>query len=150
MALSHGRLLSFWVSTPSGGSSAVIADTAEVNGLPGDVDLGDVTAAGTSGAYAHASYPGLQKASFTSVHNFNDATTCSFDVLGRFQTLQQTYPTVPWGITFGPRGTTTGAAKLTCNAWIKTITMPIKVTDPNKFTVSWEMTGSSGVTIGSY
>ena len=149
MATSHGRLLSFFVSTPSGGASASLsAYTQEVNGLPGEQDLGDVSVAGNVG---HTFYPGLQKASFTTKHVFDDAAGGSWTTLGAFQSLQQTYPTVPWGITFGPRGTTAGFPKVTCNAWIKSIAMPIKVSDPNTFTVNWEMTsGTTGATVSTF
>lgn len=148
MALSHGRSLSFWLSTPSGGASASLSTTTqEVSGLPGDIDLGDVTVGGSVG---HTSYPGLQKASFSTKHVFDDAAGGSWAVMGAFQSLQQTYPTVPWGIRFGPKGTTAGYPRVTCSAWIKTLSMPIKATDPNTFTVSWEMTGSSGATVDTW
>jgi hypothetical protein len=149
MSLSHGRNLSFWISTPSGGASASYStSTKEVNGLPGEQDLGDVSVAGNVG---HTSYPGLQKASFTSVHVFDSSSTGTpiWTTVGPFQTLQQTYPTAPWGIQFGPKGTTSGYPELVCNAWIKSISMPVKVTDPNEFTINWEMTaGSTGLTVG--
>ena len=149
MPLSHGRTLALLVNTPSGGSGVNLSTyTKEVNGLPGDIDLGDVTVAGQVG---HTSYPGLQKASFTTIHTFDDAAGGSFTVLGSFQSLQQTYPTVPWGIIFGPKGTTGGFPKITCNALISKITMPIKVTDPNTFTVTWEMSAStSGVAVTTF
>ncbi len=144
MSFSHGRLLTLWVSTPSGGASADIsAYTKEVNGLPGEQDLGDITVAGNVG---HTSYPGLQAASFSSVHVFDDAAGGSWTVFGAFQSVQQSYPTTPWGIIFGPRGTSAGAPKITCNALIKSIAMPVKVTDPNTFTVNWVMSaGTTGV-----
>ncbi len=145
MPITHGRLLSFWVSTPSGGASASLSGyTQEVNGFPGEQDIGDITVAGQVG---HTSFPGLQKLSFTTKMVMDNTTGGSWAVLGPFQSLQQTYPTTPWGIIFGPAGTTAGYPKLTCNALIKSINMPVKVSDPNTFTVSWEMSaGTSGVT----
>ena len=149
MSLSHGRSLTFWISTPSGGASASYStSTKEVSGLPGEVDLGDTTVAGNVG---HTSYAGLQKASFTSQHVFDSSSTGTtiWTTVGPFQALQQTYPTVPWGINFGPKGTTAGYPLIQCNAWIKSISMPVKVTDPNAFTINWEMTaGTTGVVIG--
>ena len=146
MALSHGRSLTFWVATPSGGASASLSTTTqEVTGLPGDVDLGDVTA---GGATAHAFYPGLQNATFSTKHVFDDAAGGSWAKLGSFQSLQQTYPTVPWGIIFAPRGTTAGAPQVACNALISNLNVATSVTEPNTFTVSWQMTGSSGASVG--
>lgn len=151
MSLSHGRSLYFGVTTPSGGAlTSLSAYTKEVNGFPGEVDLGDVTVAGQVG---HTSYPGLQKGSFSTVHTWDSASTGTslWGTLGSFQSLQQTYPTVPWGVYFGPKGTTTGYPELFCNCWIKSISLPIKVTDPNTCTVNWEMTaGTTGITIGSW
>jgi hypothetical protein len=147
--LSHGRSLYFAISTPSGGASASYAtSTKEVNGLPGEVDLGDITVAGNVG---HTSYPGLQKASFTSVHVLDAASTGTtiWGTVGAFQSLQQAYPSTSWGIMFGPAGTTAGKPLFQCNALIKSISLPIKVTDPNTLTISWEMTaGSTGMSIG--
>ena len=151
MPLSHGRVLAFGVTTPSGGALTMIStDTKEVNGFPGEQDLGDITVAGNVG---HTSYPGLQKASFSTLHVMNTASTATtaWEVLKSFQSLQQSYPTTPWVAYFGPRGTTAALPLLECSAFIKSISMPIKVTDPNTFTVSWEMSaGTSGMTIGSW
>lgn len=151
MPLSHGRVQYFGVTTPSGGSlTALSSSTKSVSGLPGEQDLGDVTVAGQLG---HTSYPGLQKASFTSEHVFDSTSTGStvWSVLGSFQSLQQTYPTVPWVVYWGPRGTTSGYALIECSAWIKSISLSAKVTDPNAITVNWEMTGgTTGVTIGAW
>ncbi len=149
MSKSHGRLLSFMVTSPSTGAAQVDLSiyTQEVNGFPGEQDLGDVTVGGNVG---HVSYPGLQKAAISTKHVFDDGTSASWTVLGAFQSLQQTYASTSWAVQFGPHGTTAGFAKLTCNALIKTINMPIKVTDPNMFTVNWEMTSSTGMTISSF
>ena len=147
MAGSHGRKLYFAVSTPSGGALADIsAYTQEVTGLPGEQDLGDVTVAGNVG---HISYPGLQNVTFTTKMVFDDGTGASWTTLGAFQSLQQTYPTVPWGIKYGPRGATTGSPSISTSAWIKSISIPAKVTDPNVMNVSWTMSISTGIVIGT-
>jgi len=150
MSLSHGRSLYFAIGTPSGGAvTSYSSTTQEVSGLPGEQDLGDVTVAGNVG---HTSYPGLQKASFSSKHVFDSASTGTtiWGTVGAFQNLQQTYPSTSWSIQFAPKGTTSGYPLITCNALIKSISLPIKVTDPNGFTINWEMTaGTTGVTIGT-
>lgn len=149
MGKSHGRLLSFKVTSPSTTASQVDLSTytIEVSGLPGEQDLGDVTAAGNVG---HQSYPGLQNVSFTTKMTFDDASTGSpsWGTLGSFQNLQQTYATTSWAIQYGPRGTTAAAALIGCNALIKSISIPGKVTDPNFMNVSWQLTGTTGVSIG--
>lgn len=149
MTISHGRNLYFGVTTPSGGAlTSLSAYTSEVNGMPGEQDLGDVTVAGNLG---HTSYPGLQKCSFTSKHTMATSTTATtaWAVFDDFQALQQTYPSTPWVVYFGPKGTTAGYPLLECSAWIKSLSLPIKVTDPNLFDISWDMTGgTTGMTIG--
>ena len=147
MAKSHGRLLSFKVTSPSTGAAQVDLSTytQEVSGLPGDQDLGDVTAAGNVG---HQTYPGLQTASFTTKHVFDDATAASWLTLGAFQSLQQIYASTSWAVVYGPAGTTAAYPHISCNALIKSLTIPGKVTDPNMINVSWELTGTTGVSIG--
>ena len=147
MAISHGRKLYFNIaSTPSGGATLNLSTfTQEVSGLPGDQDLGDVTVAGNVG---HVSYPGLQNTTFTTKMLFDDGASASWAVLGAFQSLQQTYPTVPWAVQYGPRGSTAAYPLITCSCWIKSIAIPAKVTDPNFMNVSWTVTGSTGVTVG--
>jgi len=148
MALSHGRSLYFAVSTPSAGAMAAIsAYTSEVTGLPGEQDLNDITVAGAVG---YSNYPGLQKASFSSKHIMDTVAGGAWAKFGAFQANQQAYPTTAWGIQFAPAGSTAGLPLITCNAMIKSITGPSKVTDVNTFTVNWEMSaGTSGVTVGT-
>ena len=147
MAITHGRLLEFRVSTPSGGAMASItAYTTEVSGLPGEQDLGDVTVGGNVG---YSYFPGLQKASFSTVHTMDTVTTAAWEKFSSFQSLQQSNPTTSWGIQFGPAGTT--SALITCNALIKSISFPVKTADVNMFTVNWEMqAGTTGVTVGTW
>ena len=147
MALTHGRNLYFAVSTPSGGAMAAIsAFTTEVSGLPGEQDLGDITVAGNVG---YSYYPGLQKASFTSGHVLDAVAAGAWDKFKSFQSLQQTNPTTPWGIQFGPAGSTAALPLITLNALIKSIAFSAKPTDPNIFSVSWDMNaGTTGVTVG--
>ncbi len=149
MAKSHGRSLSFKVTSPSTTATQVDLSTytVEVQGLPGEIDLGDVTAAGNVG---HQTYPGLQNAKFTTKMVFDDGTAASWTVLGAFQNLQQTYASTSWAVEYAPHGTTAGFAKITCNALIKSLAIPGKVTDPNFINASWELTGTTGVTITSY
>ena len=150
MAMSHGRKLYFAVSTPSAGAMAAIsAYTMEVTGLPGEQDLNDITIAGNVG---YSQYPGLQKASFSSKHIMDVSSTAitAWDKFAAFQSLQQSYPTTPWGIQFGPAGSTAALPLITCNAMIKSLSGPSKVTDVNTFTVNWEMSaGTSGITVGT-
>lgn len=147
MSVTHGRTLYLAVTTPTSGSVTLSSTTQEVNGLPGSQDLGDITVAGNIG---HTSLPGLQKTTFSTKHVFDDAASQSWATLGGYMALQTT-ATSYWAVVFGPRGTTSGAAKITLNAFITSIDMPIKVTDPNTMTVNWEMNaGTSGVTATTF
>jgi hypothetical protein len=148
--LAHGRSLYFAFGTPSGGAvTSYSSTTQEVSGLPGEQDLTDVSVAGNIG---HSFYPGLANATFTSKHVFDSVSTGTtvWGAVASFQSLQQTYPTAPWAIQFGPRGSTSGYVLMTCNAWITSVSLPVNVTEANTFTINWQVTGgTTGVTIGA-
>ena len=149
MAVSHGRTAYFAVGTPSGGAvTPLSAYTNGVSGLPGDQDLGAVAAFGD---YGYTQLPGLQNGAFTSEHPMNtntSGTTTAWSWLSGFQSIQRTYASATYSIQYGPAGSTAGYPLVTCNALIKNIALNTKVTDPNAFTVSWQVTGSTGVTVG--
>jgi hypothetical protein len=138
---SHGRKLSF-----SFAGHDISAWVEEVGGLPGEVELGDITTAGSVG---HVSWPGLEKASITLKCLFDDAATSAFSyiaaILNGYATAS---PPAVSAFIYGPAGTTAGFAKISGNCWVNKIDFPAKVTDPLKFTVT--MTVDNGFTIGTF
>lgn len=140
MAKGHGRLAYFELDTQGGTLKDLTAFVEDVSGLPGDVDLTDITTFGSTG---HKYYPGLQKASFSVKMVMDDATDGSWDVCKDFQTDTSTRSFV-----LGPRGHTSGYPKIYGECRIKTITIPVKPTEPNIMDVSFEM--DDGITIGTF
>ncbi len=133
MAIKHGRLLGFRLdSSGSGTIASTGAYVMEVNGIPGELELGDVTVGGATG---HKFFPGLQKASF-SVKMVGDMSSTAggyFTVKG----FQQDITTRSFE--FAPAGTTAGYPLYTGECWIKSIDFPVKATDVLTFTVNCEL-----------
>jgi hypothetical protein len=139
MATGHGKNLAFWLDTQAGVLKDLSAYTMEVTGLVGEIELGDVTTAGSVG---HKFMGGLQKASFSAKMLMNDATDASWDVCKSFQS-----DTATRSFEYYPRGKTSTYPKITGECWIKSVDMPAKVTDPLVMTINFEADGA--VTIGT-
>jgi len=139
MAKAHGKNLYFAMATISGGAVIdLTAYTQEVSGLPGEIELGDVTAGADSG---RSYFPGLQKASFSVKFVFDTTSTGSWDVCRSFQG-----DTAVRAFSFGPAGTTAALPLYTGNCWIRSLDFPVSVTEPNTFTINCEVDDS--LTIG--
>lgn len=134
----HGKNLIFWLDTQAGVLKNISARVRSVSGLPGEKEMGDVTAAGGSG---YSYLPGLQKADFSLECVFDDATDTAYDVVKNFLS-----DTATRSFEFGPAGSTAGYAKVTGECWIKKVTLPGKVTDPLIFTIDAVVDGA--ITIG--
>ena len=138
---SHGRKLSFTLN-----SHDVSTNVEEVDGLPGEVELGDITTAGSVG---HVSWPGLEKATITVKGVFDDASNSLYEVASaELEGYKTATPPAPVAFIYGPAGTTSGYVKISGNCWVKNIAFPAKVTDPLKFTVTLE--ADNGYTIGVF
>jgi len=139
MPITHGKNLYFAISVISGGTLIPLtAYTQEVNGLPGEKEMGDVTVGGASG---HKWFPGLQKVSFSAKMVMNTVSAGSWDTCKSFQA-----DTAPRLFSFCPAGTTAGYPMYTGNCWIKTIDFPVSATELNKFTINCE--ADDGITVG--
>ncbi len=139
MAKFHGKNLYYSMSTISGGSLINLTTyTQEVNGLPGETEMGDVTVGGASG---HKWYPGLQKVSFSVKMVFDTITTGSWDVCRTFRV-----DTAPRLFSFAPAGLTATLPLYTGSCWIKSIDFPVNATELNKFTINCE--ADDGITVG--
>lgn len=134
---SHGRLIHFELD----GTGATPVDLStyvmEVSGIPPEVDLGDVTTAGSTG---HRFYPGLQKATITVKFRYADGSGSPMDTIG----TRAQWKTGTRSFIFGPRGSTSGYPKYTGELWIKSCPMDAKATDPLVMTMTAEM--DDGVT----
>ena len=138
---SHGRNLYFNINAVD-----ISNYVEEVNGLPGETDLGDVSAGGSTG---HKWFPGLQKASITVKCIFADNAGAAGP---SWPTCVNAKATSDGGnavaFVYGERGNTATYPKINGNCWVKSIDSPAKVTEPNKFTMTLEV--DNGVTITNF
>ncbi len=144
MALSGkttGKSLVFTLDNQGGaGDVDISAWVKGVDGLPGDIELADVTTGGATG-YKH--YPALQKVEFTLDCVFDDAASSAWTIMKNFMA-----DTVTRGFVFGPAGSTSGYVKMTGECWIKNLSLPVKTTELMTFKATLILDGA--LTIGVY
>ena len=142
MALSgkaHGKALAFWLDTQGDVLKDISGYVKSVDGLPGEVEMGDVTVGGSSG---YKYFPGLQKADFSLECVFDDAVDSAYDVVKNFMA-----DTATRSFEFYPAGKTTGYIKVSGECRIKKVSLPAKVTDVLTFTIEASVDGA--ITIGT-
>ena len=134
----HGKNLVFKLDTTAGVETDISTHVRSVDGLPGEVELGDITAAGDSG---HKTIIGLQNATITLECVFDDTADKAWAVISNFaaDTATRTF-------SYGPAGNTSGYAKLTGECRISKCSLPGKVTDPLIFTAELKVDGAVSVT----
>lgn len=144
MALSgkaHGKNLYFNIDLQGGGTPTDIsAYVKSVDGLPGEIELGDVTAGGSTG---YKYFPGLQKATITLECIFDDAASSAWTILKNFMS-----DTTTRSFIYGPAGSTSGYAKVSGECRIQKVGLPAKVTDVLIFTV--EMLVDDAITVDTF
>ena len=129
MALMDGQRSRFRIADTGGIMRDLSAYITEVNGLPGERALYDVTALGDSGARFK---PGADAAKFTLRGLFDDTAGSGSDaVLGALR-----YHTAPARFEYAPAGLTAGSVKYTGKCWVKSYELLSRAGEP----VSWEAT----------
>ncbi len=143
----HGRNQYLSIGTPANSSAniALTGDLVETT-LPLDLDLGDVTVAGSTG---HRFYPGLMKSSgsFKFVTDTANA-NASWGILANYAAIQQATPANYYSANYGPGGSTSNSPKVTFNFLIKSVSLPVKVADVVTMTVAFE--ADNGFTVSNY
>ncbi len=125
----------------TGASKTISAYVKSVDGLPGDMEMGDVTAGG--GATGYSYFPVFGKADFSLTCVFDDTADSAWDVVKTY--LSDVYTR---SFEFGPTGSTSGYVKITGECRIKKVGLPVKVNEVMIFTVDLVVDGA--VTIGTY
>jgi len=136
----HGKALVFKLDTQAGTLTDISAYVKSVDGLPGEVEMGDVTVGGSAG---YKYYPGLQKADFSIECVFDDTANSAYDLVKNFMSDTNTR-----SFEFGPAGNTSGFAKILGECRIKKVSLSAKVTDILTFTV--DMSLDNDLTIGTW
>ena len=135
-----GKDLYFALDNQSGTLKDISAYVRSVDGLPGEVELQDVTAGGASG---YSNVPGLERAEITIECVFDDASDSAYDVVKDFMSDSSTR-----SFEFGPAGNTSGYAKVSGECWIRRVNLPAKVVEAIIFTVTLVVDGA--ITIGTF
>jgi len=136
----HGKNLVFQLDTQAGVLKDISAYVKSVSGLPGEVELGDVTTGGSSG---YKQYPGLQKASISLECVFDDATDSAYDVVKDFMSDSNTR-----SFEYGPAGSTSDYVKMTGECRVSKVGFPAKATD--QLTLTIDLVLDDALTITTY
>lgn len=129
MAQGHGKDLYFNMDDTAGSPTDISAYVDSVDGLPGEIEMADVT---TATAEDHAYQAGLGKAVVT-LRGPYDSTLDGY--VGTF-TQRKTARTC----IYGPAGNAT--PKWTFEAFISGYTIPAVVTDASRFSMTLTVTGA--------
>ena len=135
----HGKALSFTLDTQAGSVKDISAYVRSVDGLPPEVELGDVTGGGASG-YSYK--PGLMKADIKLECDFDDTTDAAWDVVKSYLS-----DTATRSFVYCPAGTTSGYVKISGELRIKKVSLPAKIADALIFTV--EAVSDGTIAIGT-
>lgn len=127
MAFTHGKDSYFAIDQTSGSASPtnVSSYVDTVDGLPGDVEMADVTVYGDEG---HKQIPGLQNVTITVAGNW-DSTLDGYLAPARSETATRTFH-------FGPAGSGSGAVQYNGECWVSNYT----VSAPVAGKVTWSAT----------
>lgn len=136
MAFSHGKGTAFQLDGTAGTLQNLGQYTDSVEGLPGEVELADVTTFGNEG---HKSIPGLENASVSLGGNFDPAVQT---IVG--STTQMKAATR--SLEYGPAGSGSGMPKLTAEAWIQAFTINSGVSDKTTWSMTLQVDGVVGLT----
>lgn len=141
MGFFHGKGSVVSLDNTSAALTSISAFTDSVDGLPGEIELSEVTPFGSEG---HKNIPGLEGASVTLSGSYDGAASAIADIVG--STTQRKAATRT--LEYGPGGGASGAIKYSAEVWIQTFTVTSSVSEK----VSWSMTAlvDGVVTKGTY
>jgi hypothetical protein len=129
MSFVHGKNSRASLDNPAGSLVPIHTFMDSIEGLPGEIELSDVTVFGDEG---HKNVPGLENASISVSGHYDGAVSAIVDIIGT--TAQRKAATRTFE--YGPGGSGTGAIKYSAEVWIQAFTVSSSVTDK----VSWSAT----------
>lgn len=141
MAFVHGKNFHISIDNASGTLTDLSSFCDSVDGLPGDIDMAEVTASGDGG---RKYIPGLENASFTVSGHYDDTATTGVDaILNGLRGLADTST-----FEYGPAGDASGKPKYSGECRLTSYTISSSVSDRVTFTASFNVDGT--VTYGSF
>lgn len=126
MGFVHGKDSGLKLDNVAGTLTDISAYVDNVGGLPGDVELADVSALGDEG---HRFVPGLENAQVSISGHWDSAEDAIFGSPAQWKSATRTFE-------FGPAGTAVSSVKYSGEAWITNYTVTGAVGDK----VSWSAT----------
>jgi hypothetical protein len=142
VAFVHGKNAHFEVED-SGAVSRVLSQYLDsISGLPGAVDLSEVTAFGDDGTMH---IPGLENVTFSiSGHYDPTETTGPHAVLSSLRSGAGG----PYAFSYGPGGNASGAVEMAGDCWMTGYTVDAAVADKVSFSAEFQVNGT--VTLGAF
>lgn len=138
MAFVHGKSTKFQLDNTSAALADISTYADSVDGLPGEVEMSDVTTFGNEG---HKNIPGLENGSITVAGDWDAALDAIVGSTTQRKAATRTFE-------FGPAGGTTGLVKYSGECWISGYTVNNSVTD--KVTFSMTLLVDGVVTRGTW
>lgn len=138
MAFSHGKGTAFQLDNTAGALTNIGQYTDSVDGLPGEIELADVTTFGNEG---HKNIPGLENASVSLAGNFDPAVQTIVGTTAQMKAATRSFE-------YGPAGSASTMPKLSGEAWIQAFTINSGVSDKTTWSMTLQVDGV--VTLGTY
>lgn len=135
MAFVHGKGSYFAIDNTSGSLTSISAYVDSVDGLPGEVEMADVTAFGDGG---HRNIPGLENGSFTASGSWDPTVDA---ILGTRRSATATFE-------YGPAGNGPGSVRYSGECWITNYTVSSSVGDKVTWSADFQVDGT--VTRGTF
>jgi hypothetical protein len=138
MAFTHGKNTAFSLDNTSGSLTSIGTYVDSVEGLPGEIELADVTTFGNEG---HKNIPGLESGSITVSGNWDPALDAIIGTTTQQKAATRTFE-------YGPAGSTASNVKYSGEAWISAYTVSSSVSEKVTFSLTLQVDGV--VTRGTY
>jgi hypothetical protein len=129
MSKVHGKGTAILLDNTAGALTNIRPYSDSVDGLPGEIEMSDVTPFGEEG---HRNIPGLENASVSVSGSYDGDPAAISGIIGT--TAQRKAATR--SLEYGPAGSATGAIKYLAEVWITNFTITSAVADK----VSWSAT----------
>lgn len=129
MAKVHGKNTAVLLDNTAGALTNIRTWTDSVDGLPGEIEMSDVTPFGSEG---HYNIPGLENASVSISGSYDGDAAAISGIMGT--TAQRKAATRSFE--YGPAGNAAGAIKYLAEVWVTNFTITSAVADK----VSWSAT----------
>lgn len=135
MAFFHGKGTAFLLDNTAAALTDMRPYTDNVDGLPGEIELSDVTTFNNEG---HKNIPGLENASISIAGSYDGGAAAVSGIIGT--TTQRKAGTRSFE--YGPSGSATGAIKYLGECWINNFTITSAVADKTSWTATLQVDGT--------